>query len=249
MQDSLNNAPPVMMQATREEFAAMAEEWNAAMSLPNIAGLPKFYADEVLYYGSAITRDELIEIKKEYLMANADVQSTRFDNVTVEPFPDGAKVNFTRTVQTGKGTSPVNGYVVFKQISGEWKITTESEMQSDIQRIESGSKPMSEKEIASCDKAAEAIFRSSKEAQGMLRAPNASYKLEYRPGDPDNPNRRYWFWVFGSPIAGARVDTYGRFQVDPETGDLYRYIAEQDKTMLVDSDAKLKKYLKKYCGQ
>jgi hypothetical protein len=109
--------------------------------------------------------------------------------------------------------------------------------------------PMKSSEINSCDKAAEAIFRSSQPVQVMLRAPGAQYKIEYRPGDPDNPNNRYWFWIYGSPTPGGPTNTYDRFQLDAKSGQLYHYDAVRGQSSPVPSDVNLKKYLQKYCGK
>jgi hypothetical protein len=246
-QDSMQ---PHENRANREEMAARTEEWNNSLSMLHIADLPKFYADEVQYYGKMMSRDEVVQLKKDYLMANPDIEKNSLAGVAVELLPNGVtRVNFTRSLQTKKGVSVTNGYIVFKEFPDGWKITIESDIEADVKRIEMASRPMNTKEIKSCDNAAEAIFRSSPMVQAMLRAPNSSYKIEYKPGDPDNPNRRYWFWVFGSPIPGGHVDTYGRFQVDPQTGQLYQFDPVQDKTSPIPSDAALKKYITKYCGK
>jgi hypothetical protein len=250
LQDSTPAGPNQNIRAGREELAALAEEWNNAFSQLHIAELPKYYADEVSYYGKTLKRDELVQLKKDYLTAHPDIEKNTLSAVTVEILPGGgARVNFSRTLEMKKGVEAAMGYIVFRQMEGGWKITHESEMVADMKRLEAGSKPMKEKEIVSCDKAAEAIFRSSPIVQAMLRSPNAQYKVEYKPGDPENPNRRYWFWVFGSPMVGTQTDTYGRFQVDPQTGELYQFDAILDKTKVVPSDEALKKYIKKYCGK
>jgi hypothetical protein len=239
------------MKAAREDLAALTEEWNNAQTMLHIADLPKYYADEVMYYGSMISRDQVVEVKKEALRENPDVKSTAIVNASVEVFSEtSAKVNFQRSVETKKGTRITTGYIQFRKEGDGWKITIESDIEADAKRVQTASKPISAGEINSCDKAAEAIFRSAQVVQGMLRAPGSTYKVEYKPGDPDNPYKnRYVYWVFMQAMGVDHVDTMGRFLVDPATGDLYQYDAVQDKSTKIPADNSLQKYIKKYCGK
>lgn len=239
------------MKASREDLAALAEEWNNAQTMLHIADLPKFYADEVLYFGSMISRDQVVEIKKEALRENPEIVSTTIVSSNVEVFGEtSARVNFQRSLVLKKGTRVSSGYIQLRKEGDGWKITTESDIEADAKRVQSVSKPIGSGEINSCDKAAEAIFRSAQLVQGLLRSPGASYKTEYKPGDPDNPYKnRYVFWIFAQAIGVDHVDTIGRFLVDPATGDLYQYDAVQDRSTKVPADNSLQKYIKKYCGK
>jgi hypothetical protein len=238
------------MKASREDLAALAEEWNNAQTMLHIAELPKFYSADVLYFGTPVTRDQVVEVKKAELMENPDVVSTSITNSMVEVHNEtSARINFSRSLVLKKGTKVSTGYIQLRKEADGWKITTESNMETDAKRVQAASKPMNPGDINSCEKAAEAIFRSGHMVQGMLRAPGASYKLEYKPGDPNNPNNRYWFWVFGQAIGVDHVDTYGRFQVDPATGDLYQFDPVRDVTTKVPADKSLQKYITKYCGK
>jgi hypothetical protein len=106
---------------------------------------------------------------------------------------------------------------------------------------------MPESDIVSCDKAAEALFLSSDKVQDLLKQKTTKYSMEYRPGDEGNTSKRYCFWVFAAPSKSASAETYGRYQVDAHSGQLYENDPVADNYHPVASNASLKKYLGKFC--
>lgn len=229
------------------EMAVM--DWNAAMNDKFIKGLERMYADEIELYGRRLTRPEAIAIKIEFLRQNPDY--TQFlSDIEIDDFtPEAVRARFRKQTIIKSNTKLFYSYLIMERGKRGWEIIAEGDSASTNIVTSKELNEIKKKEIKSCETAAEAIFLSSATVQKLLSEKYVRYKLEYTPGAKNNPNNRFWFWVFSAPPNADMTQTYGRFQVDPKDGQLYEYKAVEDEAVAIDFDKDLKKQLSKYCGK
>lgn len=246
--DTINAYNPATDTSLTPEMAVM--DWNAAMNDKFIKGLERMYADEVELYGRRLTRTEVIAIKIEFLRQNPDY--TQFlSDIEIDDFtPDAVRAKFRKQTVIKDNTKLFYSYLIMEHGKRGWEIIAEGDSASThVVTSKEYTAEIKKKEIKSCETAAEAIFLSSETVQKLLGEKYVRYKLEFAPGAKDNPNNRYWFWVFAAPPNADMTQTYGRFQVDPQNGQLYEYKAVEDSSVPLNYDKELNKQLKKYCGK
>jgi hypothetical protein len=227
----------------------LVHEWNNASNTKNTARLEKLYAEEINLYGEPMSNTNAAASKEAFFKEKPDYHQSLSDSIAIQKSSvNTARADFTKTVTAGRKTKSYQAYLQFEKSGKNWRITEESDEATD-KKLSSLIKPMPVKEITNCDKAAEAIFLSSGAVRKQLQQKYVRYKLEYRPGNPDAPNNRYWFWIYANAPDSREVETYARYEVDPITGQLYEYKAVEDKAVMVDYDKSLKQYLKQYCGR
>lgn len=246
---SVNKNVPETKASVSQTIESLVTDWNMAHNNKDINALKNLYADEVNLYGNVYSNQEVIEQKKQFFAKGAQTYQQILggtDVIVHSPFV--AKASFIKKITIGHTVKSYDAYLMFEKSGNSWKIVGENDEQTEEKVIETKSAPMRIEDISSCETAAEAIFRSSADVQKILREPNAKYKLEYTPGAPDNPNHRYWFWIYANAANSSSTETYARYQVDPITGQLYEFNAVEDKAMPVKSDVAMQQYIKKYCG-
>ncbi|MGZ5303612.1 MAG: hypothetical protein ACXWDO_05840 [Bacteroidia bacterium] len=247
-QENIADAPQV--KTNSQMITALVIKWNLAHNNKDFNSLSKLYAEEVNLYGTVYSNAEAIAHKKQYFQQSKQTYQQLLGSADVvihSAFV--AKASFIKKVVSGKTTKNYNAYLMFEKTDNQWKIIAESDETADNERTQSKTAQIPVSAINSCEKAAEAVFRSSKYVQQMLKNPNTNFKLEYKPGDKNNPNNRYWFWVYANAPGGASTETYGRFQVDPTSGLLYEVDILEGKPKLIDSGSEYQEAMKKVCGE
>jgi hypothetical protein len=236
-------------QTDEQQLKKLVDVWNSASNEKNTARLEKLYAEEVDLYGEPMSNTNAAASKEAYFNRTPDFHQALGDSINIQKSSvNTARADFVKTVTAGHKTKSYKAYLQFEKNGKNWRITEESDESTD-KKLSTAIKPMPVKEITSCDKAAEAIFLSSAAVRKQLQQKYVRYKLEYRPGNPEAPNNRYWFWIYANAPDSRQVETYARYEVDPITGQLFEYKAVEDKAVPADYDKELKKYLKQYCGR
>ncbi len=244
-----NNSPAANAKTDEQRIAVLVAEWNIAHNTKNFSSLKAMYADEVNLYGTIYAQEEAINHKKEYFVSKKHTYQQIVGGSDIKLHsPFVAKANFIKKVASGKSTNTYMAYLMLEKSGGEWKIVAESDEQADNERLAAKSAEISTTQITSCEQAAEALFRSSAIVKQMLNNPNTSYKLEYKPGDIKNPNNRFWYWVYANAANSSSTETYGRFQVDPQRGQLYELDLVSDKAILIESSTTYQAEVKKHCA-
>lgn len=236
-------------QSALETIKTLVANWNLAHNNKDFNKLAALYAEEVNLYGSVFSNADAISYKKDYFKQSRQTYQQVLGNPDViihSPFV--AKASFVKKVVTGKTTKNHNAYLMLEKVDDQWKIVAESDEAADEARTQNKTTLIPIEDIATCETAAEAVFRSSKYVQQMLQNPNTNYKLEYKPGDKNNPNNRYWFWVYANAPNGGSTETYGRFQVDPKTGTLYEMDLISGAAKPIDSAPAYQAEVKRFCG-
>lgn len=232
-----------------KQLKKLVEVWNTASNNKNTAHLEKLYAEEVNLYGEPMSNTSAAASKEAFFKEKPDYHQSLSDSIAIQKSSlNTARADFIKTVTAGHKTKSYQAYLQFEKTGRNWRITEESDEATD-KKLSSLVKPMPVKDITNCDKAAEAIFLSSGAVRKQLQQKYVRYKLEYRPGNPEAPNNRYWFWIYANAPDSREVETYARYEVDPITGQLYEYKAVEDKAVPADYDKNLNKYLKQYCGR
>jgi hypothetical protein len=225
-------------------------KWDKANNPDSAAFLGTVYADEVDLYGRVYVKKDAMNFKSGYFKNHKGYRQHLGKDINIEELQNGnRKIHFTKYFIDKGVEKSTAAYLVLQKSGNDWKIIEENDDTSLVKATRREDIPMKEKDITSCDKAAEAIFLSSDKVQDLLIQKYVSYTMEYKPGDPKNPTNRYWFWVFASPPNAGKVETYGRYQVDSRTGQLYEYDVVADDSKPISSNTSLVKYLKKYCGK
>jgi hypothetical protein len=231
-----------------KDIKIMVLTWDRANNDRNPEILSNLYAEEVDLYGIVYENKDAVKFKKDYFKEHSGYQQHLEKEIDIESQDNGNKiVHFSKTYSDDKTSRTVKARLVVQKFGNAWKIVEENDEDAIKKASKKSDIPMPEKEISSCDKAAEAIFLSSDKVQDLLIQKYVRYMIEYKPGDKGNPTKKYWFWVFASPPNAGKTETYGRFQVDPKTGQLYEYDVMYNNSRPIASNTSLAKYLKKYC--
>lgn len=247
--DMADSALSANGQTDEQQLKKLVDTWNSANNDRNTVRLEKLYAEEVNLYGEPMSNTNAAASKAAYFNKTPDFHQALGDSISIlKSSVNTARADFVKTVTAGRKKKSYQAYLQFEKNGKSWKITEESDEVTD-KKLSSAIKPMPLKEITSCDKAAEAIFLSSAAVRKQLQQKYVRYKLEYRPGNPEAPNNRYWFWIYANAPDSRQVETYARYEVDPITGQLFEYKAVEDKAAPADYDKELRKYLKQYCGR
>jgi hypothetical protein len=213
------------------------------MNTKNQQALVNFYGDAVTYNGQVL---DSVTIAKDIV---ATMQAQGIDRVQISdltadaPSPTVRRIEFTKTLIQNGAKKEETSLLLLENHGGDWKITAESDKAKEVEMTQKTPRYVAADDIKTCDDAARAIFLSSPEVKEMLGNPQVEYKMEYSPSDPANPNHRYWFWIY-MPHAGGS-ETYGRYEVDPSSGQLYEYNQVSDDIKPAEYDRKLASYMKK----
>jgi hypothetical protein len=225
------------------ESQNLLDQWVNAINTQNQQALVNFYGDAVTYNGqvldsATIARNIVSDMKSK------GIDRVQISDLTADaPSPDVRRIEFTKTLFSKGAKQEQTSLLLLENHNGLWKITAENDKAKEVEMTQKTPRYMAAADIKSCDDAARAIFLSSPEVKEMLGNPQVEYKMEYAPSDPANPNHRYWFWIY-MPHAGGS-ETYGRYEVDPSTGQLYEYNQVTSDIKPTEYDRKLASYMKK----
>ncbi len=106
--------------------------WDNANNIKNTQILQSLYGNNVLYYGSASTRDKCIKDKSRFFKRNPNFkQKSYLLGISVKS-NDSYKIIFNKKVSLpGKETKTYPSYLVVRMVSGQMKIIEESDYVTD----------------------------------------------------------------------------------------------------------------------
>jgi hypothetical protein len=116
------------------KVAHLVRRWNGCNSLRFVDSLKNMYADNVFYYGERKAKNQCIEAKKIMLLQNRDYYQRIIGGIGVKRISSSNyRCYFTKYVTTLGVTTAIPSYMIFeKDSSGKFRITAESDPQSDV---------------------------------------------------------------------------------------------------------------------
>lgn len=164
------------------EWHTLTESWSASLNLKSASIMKSFYADSVLYYGDAISSDDVVKRQTEYFNANADYQMKISEYIGEEQQPDGSwRVRIIKQVRAGGKTANYPASLVFAQKNGIWKIVAESDDITDLNKARAIQVTYAPAEIS---------------LEGLLE--ETSGFIASKDGDPKSDGRKNYFILWPS---------------------------------------------------
>jgi hypothetical protein len=117
------------------DWQELAESWTASLNLRNASIMKSFYADSVNYYGDAISSDDVVSRQTAYFDANKDYHQKIVEYMDEEQQSDGSwRIRIRKQVTAGGKTADYPASLVFANSNGIWKIVSESDDITDINK-------------------------------------------------------------------------------------------------------------------
>lgn len=117
------------------DWHELTEAWTASLNLKNASIMKSFYADSVVYYGDRISSNDVVSRQTAYFNANSDYHQKISEYLGEEQQPDGSwRVRITKEVTAGGKTASYPASLVFMKDGGIWKIVSESDDITDINK-------------------------------------------------------------------------------------------------------------------
>ncbi|GAB4147448.1 MAG: hypothetical protein Fur0041_21450 [Bacteroidia bacterium] len=121
------------------DFQELTESWSSSLNMKNAPIMLSFYFDTVMYYGDAVSREEIVRKQKNYFTRYPDYRQRIKEHIDAEQQPDGSwKVRFIKEVTAGGQTSEYPSSIVYRKTGGIWKIAVESDDITDIIKARQG---------------------------------------------------------------------------------------------------------------
>src|SRR5690606_24551796 len=109
----------------------LVRKWNAAHSRDRVDELLSLYADNVVFYGSALTAQQCVA-KKKTTIGIGSFQQTIEGDLLLSAYEKGVVRGDVVTVVTRGGKSVENeSYLIVRAINGEYRIVEESDFATD----------------------------------------------------------------------------------------------------------------------
>lgn len=225
----------------------MEEAWMKANNGRDASALSTLYDDKVEMYMKPMSNAEAVKYKEDVFSKAKDFNIKRINGDQRQESDSMGLILLTGET-TVNGKKEMHHYQVHvRNTPAGWRISSETDLETFEAVRQKKSAPMPASEIVSCDKAAEAIFRSSPVVRGPLEDPHTSYKITMRPNDANNPTHRYEFTITSTDMLPGREAPTFRYQVDPKTGDFYQLHPPDFKPQIAPIDPKMKSLASKYC--
>ncbi len=229
----------------------LTAKWNDYLNTKNLQSLASLYADKISIYGTTFTKEKAINNKKEFLSKNVDFEQSIQGEIKVAKITDlQYQVFFPKSTTFNGKTIEVMSYLLFEKVSGNWKITIESDDVTDKKNRKQPSISDNSEHKACIDIAME-ILRTSpvyqKRTKGLAEAivknGGISFGIIYE-GSP-NPEKdesmsyseTYDFSLHES--YPDRIVTIARFTFDPTARQLYELDEKKDKLNPIAFDRSL----------
>lgn len=114
------------------QTVALVNDWNTAINKQDIPALTSFYNTEVLFYGSNQKQQACIAGKQSIFKKYPTLTQQITGRINKEMMDNGdMKFIFDKAVTTDTITHTYTSYLVFRYISGAWKIVVESDLTTD----------------------------------------------------------------------------------------------------------------------
>ena len=118
--------------SNKAQFVALVEEWNKANSSKDIEALRQLFDDDVIFYGSKMSKDACMDDKMSLFKKKADFYQQIYGDVEVETISaTEVKCIFVKRVTVGGQTTDYPSYLNFRKIGGKWKISVEGDLVTD----------------------------------------------------------------------------------------------------------------------
>jgi hypothetical protein len=221
---------------------ALARAWNAAINAHDDKALGALYDDEVELYGSKVTRERAMAMKRA-----AFPKHVRDDLDNVEATGDERVSFHKKSTSKGGGVVDVQGYLELVRRSVGLRIRTEGDLTTDTNLARA-------KEM-SCEEAVSAAAMSTKEAKAAQASIQkgademADVEEVHVGGMTVPPSVTKGPWIISiCENHPDRMPCYYHFEVDPKTGVVtYDGMAEEPHPLAIDP--KLVAAIKSACGQ
>lgn len=146
--DSASADSSKMIVNAYSEWHTLTESWTASLNLKNASLMKSFYADSVQYYGDHISSDDVVKRQTEYFSAHADYKMKISEYIGEEQQPDGSwRVRIMKDVVTDGKTASYPASLIFAKQNGIWKIVSESDDITDINKARSSQVSYAPKEV------------------------------------------------------------------------------------------------------
>jgi len=122
-------------ESIKDTLIQLSLKWNDCLKNKDVKELESLYSESVLTYGKQLLKQEVIEGKKSFFKLYPDFDQKIIGEIKVDTTNDEAfKVSFLKySFYKGKG-SEVKAYLVYKKINDKWKIVTESDELTDLNK-------------------------------------------------------------------------------------------------------------------
>lgn len=114
------------------QTVALVNDWNIATNKQDIPTLTSFYNTEVLFYGSNQKQQACIAGKQSIFKKYPNLTQQITGKINKEIMDNGdMKFTFDKAVTIDTTTNTYTSYLVFRYISGTWKIVVEGDLTTD----------------------------------------------------------------------------------------------------------------------
>ena len=114
-------------------------KWNNCLVKKDLQTLATLYADQVSVYGISVSRSQVISSKNEFFKLYPDFRQSINSEMTISFVADQLyKVSFLKYSSFNGKSIDIHGYLIFKKVSDNWKIATESDDVTDKNRARLG---------------------------------------------------------------------------------------------------------------
>ncbi|MFC4677120.1 hypothetical protein [Dysgonomonas termitidis] len=130
--DSTLAEPREATEKTIEELRKLVFQWNDAHLSKDTGLFSDLFNGIVLFYGTQLDKNICIEKKISLFSKIPDFKQAIFGNIDVEKISDAEyRCNFMKRVTADNNVTDYPSYLVFREINGDWKIVTESDLITD----------------------------------------------------------------------------------------------------------------------
>lgn len=116
---------------TKELLKQYTQQWNDALDQKNLDNLSEMYGAQVTHYGRSKTKQQVIEMKKQYFDKHPDF-TQGITLIKIEQLAQNSyKSSFVKVSGAMENQNRVDGYLVFTKTGDDWKIITEGDLTTD----------------------------------------------------------------------------------------------------------------------
>ena len=230
-----------------EAVNKVINKWASNINARNIAGMDSLYADTVFLKQEITLKAGMDAYWKKNFANNQDFSITIANQIWRIGNKKTYLTMFRGIIKNNGKDEEENYQIRLKQFADGWKIVEEGTNGDKFKKMRAQYEAIKLKDITNCDKAAEAVVRSSLPFMSLISQPGAELKLEFRPGDKNGPYGKYQYSVFGyKPGSNERVNL-STFQLETATGKMYQLRPGENKPFMAAYPPKYKEYINKYC--
>ncbi|MBT1703661.1 hypothetical protein [Chryseosolibacter indicus] len=114
------------------ELEALIKEWNYANNVRSSKAFERVYAEQLLFYAANLTKQQSIELKKEFFQKNRDAKQRIVSGLVFTPYARGVvKCDFKKEVYLDSQWKSFTSYLLFSKENGRYRIVGESDSDTD----------------------------------------------------------------------------------------------------------------------